>query len=273
MKNENENEKVQKNINLNKSKSPFKEANKRRESNFLFPKIYSDIQELFSRKKIKDTSLKDINDKKIKELFSLLNKKHKERKGKDNIEIFLYLLKTKLKDNLKSDLLYTGYNLDTLFNFINPYITGEIYNSGEIIYSNGEHAENLYVILRGNIGKYKLVVTDETLSCEDYYLYLYEQYYHYKTILIDSFKENDIYIKEKEYTDLDLLLKVVQKNKDIFPLNSFDDIEDLKTIMMDVNLYIIYVENKPGDIIDIFKKFKFPITYLDYDKLLVLFDT
>ena len=268
MKNENENEKVQKNINLNKSKSPFKEANKRRESNFLFPKIYSDIQELFSRKKIKDISLKDISDKKIKELFFLLNKKHKERKGKDNIEIFLYLLKTKLKDNLKSDLLYTGYNLDTLFNFINPYITGEIYNSGEIIYSNGEHAENLYVILRGNIGKYKLVVTDETLSCEDYYLYLYEQYYHYKTILIDSFKENDIYIKEKEYTDLDLLLKVVQKNKDIFPLNSFDDIEDLKTIMMDVNLYIIYVENKPGDITDVFQKFKFPNTYLDYDKLL-----
>ena len=114
MKNENENEKVQKNINLNKSKSPFKEANKRRESNLLFPKIYSDIQELFSRKKIKDISLKDISDKKIKELFFLLNKKHKERKGKDNIEIFLYLLKTKLKDNLKSDLLYTGYNLDTL---------------------------------------------------------------------------------------------------------------------------------------------------------------
>jgi len=268
MKNENENEKVQKNINLNKSKNPFKESLKSRTSNSLFPKICSDIQELFSRKKIKDTSLKDINDKKIKELFILLNKKHKERKGKDNIEIFLYLLKTKLKESLKSDLLYTGYNFDTLFNFINPYITGEIYNSGEIIYSYGEHAEKLYVILKGNIGKYKLVVNDETLSCEDYYLYLYEQYNHYKTILAESFKENDIYIKEKEYADLDLLLKIVQKNKDIFPLNSFDDIEDLKTIMMDVKLYIIYVENKPGDIFDVFQKFKFPITYLDYDKLL-----
>ena len=268
MKNENENEKIQNNINLNKNKFSFKELIKRGNSNILFPKICSDIQELFSRKKIKDTSLKDIDDKKIKELFILLNKMHKERKGKDNIEIFLYLLQTKLKENLKSDLLYTGYNFETLFNFINPYITGEIYNSGETIYSYGERGENLYVILRGNIGKYKLVITDESLSCEDYLYYLYEQYNHYKTILTESFKENDIYIKEKEYTDLDLLFKIVQKNKDIFPLNSFDDIEDLRTIMMDVKLYIIYVENKPGDIKDIFQKFKFPITYLDYDKFL-----
>ena len=268
MKDENENDKFQKSINLYKNRISFKESFKSRSSNFIFSKIYSDIQELFSRKKVKDTSLNFIDDKKIKEFFFLLNKKHKERKGKDNVEIFIYLLKTKLKDNLKSDLLYTGYNLDTLFNFINPYITGEIYNSGENIYSYGEHAENLYVILKGNIGQYKLVVTDEILSCEDYFLYLYEQYNHYKTILVDSFKENDIYIKEKEYSDLDLLLKVVHKNKDIYPLNSFDDIEDLKTIMMDVKLYIIYVENKPGDIIDVFRKFNFPITYLDYDKLL-----
>ena len=277
--NENENHKIkneedekndqqnnQNNASNSKINSPKKESPKKRNS--VYSKVYTDMMEKMSFRIAQNFSISDIDDTEIRNLFYLIQRPSKLRKRKDNNDILIFLLKTKLKENLKSDLLYTDYNLDTLFSFIHPYISGNAYSNGEIIYSYGEEAENLYVLLKGRIGLYKFVSTEVHLSCEDYYSLLCDQFNHFKITLDECKDKKDIFEEEKEYSDVDLLLKMVNKNKEIYPLFSFDDIEDLKKIMTDIKLYLILIENRPGNINDIYIKFNMPLAYLDYDKLL-----
>ena len=254
-------------LNKSQNSSPLRTNSKKRTS--LYSKVYINMKEQLLKKRIDDISLNDLNDKEIQDLYYLLKKTFKERNKKDNIDIFIFLLKTRTKENFKSDLLHTEYNLDTLYNFICPYISGSIYNSGEIIYSHGDEAENFYLILKGNIGQYKLVETEKLLSSEDYYSYLCEKFLYFKKTVIDGNKDiNFNYINEKEYTDIDLLRKMVSINKEIYPLNTFDDLEDLPKIMIQIKLYIKLVENKPKEVIDLYNKFNFPLSFLNYDKLL-----
>ena len=253
--------------NKRQSTSLLRDTNKKPTN--LSSKIFLNMKEEMAKKKKKQISLKEINDKDIQDLYIILKKSNKERKKKDTVDIFLFLLKTKIKDFLKSDLLYTEYNLDILYNFINPYISGDIFHSGEMIYSYGEEAENIYIILKGCIGQYKLVESKELLACEDYYSYLSDKFQHFKKTMIEQSDDNkSIYINEKEYIDIHLLRKMVSINKDIFPLYSFDDIEDLKKIVLGIKIYTKLLENKTAEINDMFQKFNFPLSFLNYDKFL-----
>ena len=257
-------------INSPKSGSPLKESIRR---SSVYSKLYSSIKEEISKNKSNNISLRHIEDKEIKDLCLLIDKPAKERDRKDNYDIYLFLLKTRIKDNFKSDLLYTEYNLDSLFNFINPYISGEVYNCGELVYSQGEEANNFYLILKGNIGLYKLVEIEKYLTSDDYYTYLSEKFIYFKKTVIDkSYKVNNnsnIFLDENEYTDIDLIKKMASINTEVYPLSSFDDIEDLQNIIIEIKLYIKLVENRPNrEIKEMFEQFNVPLTYLDYDKLL-----
>ena len=255
------------NSNKRQSTSLLRDTNKKPTN--LSSKIFLNMKEEMAKKKKKQISLKEINDKDIQDLYIILKKSNKERKKKDTVDIFLFLLKTKIKDFLKSDLLYTEYTLDILYNFINPYISGDIFHSGEMIYSYGEEAENIYIILKGCIGQYKLEESKELLACEDYYSYLSDKFQHFKKTMIEQSDDNkSIYINEKEYIDIHLLRKMVSINKDIFPLYSFDDIEDLKKIVLGIKIYTKLLENKTAEINDMFQKFNFPLSFLNYDKFL-----
>ena len=258
------NNKQRNSLNHHQNNSPLRSNIKKRTS--LYSKVYINMKEQLLKKRTDDISLKNLNDKEIQELYFLLKKPFKERNKKDNIDIFIFLLKTRIKENFKSDLLHTEYNLETLYNFICPYISGNIYNNGEVIYSHGDEAENFYLILKGNIGQYKLVQTEKLLSSEDYYSYLCEKYLHLTKTVSEG--KNFNYLNEKEYTDIDLLRKMASINKEIYPLNSFDDLEDLHKIIIEIKLYIKLVENKPIELTDLYKKFNFPLSFLNYDKLL-----
>ena len=138
-----------------------------------------------------------------------------------------------------------------------------------MIYSYGQEAENIYIILKGCIGQYKLEESKELLACEDYYSYLSDKFQHFKKTMIEQSDDNkSIYINEKEYIDIHLLRKMVSINKDIFPLYSFDDIEDLKKIVLEIKIYTKLLENKTAEINDMFQKFNFPLSFLNYDKFL-----
>ena len=262
-----ENKKNDENNDLNESKNLIPIRDNIKKKSLIISKVYLNLQEEIEKRDAIIISIKDIDDLRIKEFYKIL-KKQKQRKPKENDEILFFLLKTKFKENLKSDLLYTGFNSETLLNFMIPYISGNIFNNGHIIYSYGDVAENFYVILKGTIGQYELVTTTESLTCEDYFSFLCKQYTHFKNVLIESKENKNLYLNENEYADVDLLYKIVSKNKEVYPLFSFDDIEELERIMLEIKLYVILVENKPGDIINIFKQFNMPLTHLNYDKLL-----
>ena len=233
-------------------------------------RVYINMKEEISKKKIKSISLNELEDKEIQNLYIQLKKPYKKRTKKDNIEILLFLFKTKVKENFKSDLLHTEYNLDALFNFVNPYISIINYNNGEILYSYGDEAEFFYLIIKGCIGQYKLVETEEILSGEDYYAYLWDKFDHLKKTMIEGSKEENknFYLDEKEYTDIDLIKRMANINREIYPLFSFDDMEELNTIMVEIELYNAFVENKNIDLSDTFSKFNVPLSFLNYENLL-----
>jgi hypothetical protein len=236
--------------------------------NSIYPKCYISLKEEISKRKSKNISLIDFKDKEILKIYKILKKENKKKNKKDNIELFLFLIKTKIKDYLRTDLLYTDYTMETLFNFMHPYITANIYHSGEVIYSYGDEADNFYIILKGNVGQYKLDVIEESLISEDYYIYLSDQFNIFKKAMIDELSDKTLYMKEKEYIDIELLNKISNANKEIYPLFMFEDIENLKDIIITIKVYIKIMENKPSEIIDIYEKYDVPLSFLNYDKLL-----
>ena len=274
MQNKNETEKKQTEEEGKNNKKEYSIAslreNRKKITLSLYSKVYLNLKEEISKKKTRNISLNELDDKEIEKLYLQLKKVYKKRTKKDNIEIFLFLLKTRIKDNFKSDLLHTEYNLNSLFTFVNPYISANIYNIGEIIYSYGDEAEYFYLILKGCVGQYKLVEYEEYLTSEDYYAYLWNKFsYFKKTMISGDEKEKCIYYtKEKEYTDIELIRKMSSINKETFPLFSFDDMEELNKIMIEIKIYITLVENRSLDINDTFTKFNIPLSYMNYDKLL-----
>ena len=270
MKNETEkkhDEEKEKNMKKKRSIVSLRDNNKKGTEN---SRVYLNTKEKISKKKIKNISLNEINDKEIQNLYLQLNKAYKKRTKKDNNDIFLFLLNTRIKENFKSDLLCTGFNLETLFTFVNPYISVNIYNNGEIIYSYEDDAEYFYLILQGNVGHYKLVESEELLTSEDYYAYLWNKFSYLKKAMIEESKEDNSlnFIDEKDYTDIELIRKMASVNKEIFPLYSFDDLEELNKIMIEIKLYITLVENKSTELHDTFSKFDVPLSYMNYDKFL-----
>ena len=85
----------------------------------------------------------------------------------------------------------------------------------------------------------------------------------------DEEKEEDkLELKDDEYIDDYLLHQIVEKNKEIYPLHSFDDIGKLNIIIFKLKLLSVLSEGKGSDAIDLFEKYKFPITFLGYDKVI-----
>ena len=234
----------------------------------IYPKLFLSLREEILKKKSKNIPLIEFNDKEILRIYKILKKDNKKRNKKDNIELFLFLTKIKIKEYLKTDLLYSDYTMETLYNFMNPYITPKIHQSGEVIYSYGDEADNFYIILMGNVGQYRLDVTEESLISEDYYIYLSDQYNGFQKSMIDQLNDKNLYMKEKEYTDVELLMKIVNVNKEVYPLFMFEDIESLKDIIITIKVYIKIIENKSSDIIKIYEKYDVPLSFLNYDKLI-----
>ena len=185
--NKEKNENNENNLNNNnKTKSP---GNKNLKDNYnkdmvLSPKIYHEIQEELSRKKSNSLSIDNLdeNDKEIREIYDILRYNNKNSNKINEISLPLFK-KTKIKEYLKSDLLFTGLDINDLIKYINPFISLNQYNLDEFIYSYNESAENIYLILKGNIGLYKLVEVEEVFTSEQYYFYLYKKYTQYKQIV------------------------------------------------------------------------------------------
>ena len=86
---------------------------------------------------------------------------------------------------------------------------------------------------------------------------------------IDLFEQIEkLELKDDEYIDEYLLKQIVEKNKEIYPLHSITDIDKLNEIIFKLKLFSVLSEEKYSDTIDLFEKYKFPITFLGYDKVI-----
>ena len=244
------------------------------------------------------------SNKEIYNILTILTQKYNLRDKKDKELIFQFLTKIKMQEVIKTDLLESNYNWNELYPFIEPYIFGKTYNFYDTLFNYGDESELLYVILHGKVSRYTLVEFTRSVSCEEYLLFLCSSYLKYHQQLKDgetgnNTKENNkkdksknkqnkkkdkkkanndttdeekeedkLELKDDEYIDDYLLHHIVEKNKEIYPLHSFDDIGKLNVIIFKLKLLNVLSEGKSSDGIDLFEKYRFPITFLGYDKVI-----
>lgn len=189
----------------------------------------------------------------------------------------------------------------------------------DTIYYTGEEANNLYLVLYGSVGLYRLDIYEEEITCEEYLIFLYDCYTLYeeememgfifsekyepkkeykfsvKSILEDekkvenklisdsrhhhilhdnrqlnniNDKENDEDERKEQYIDHYLICQMVDENKDIYPLKDISDLVRLKKIIFKLRLYMILNDSSLKDAELLYSAYEFPITYLNFDKVL-----
>ena len=105
---------------------------------------------------------------------------YNERNKKDSENLLAFFNKVKLNETLKSDTLITDLSMNELFEYFKPYISGKVFNFMDTIYNRREKSNNLYIILHGSIGQYRLEKYEEELTCEDYFNFLADCYTLYE---------------------------------------------------------------------------------------------
>jgi CRP-like cAMP-binding protein len=236
-------------------------------------------------------------------ILVILTKKYQYRTEKENKIILSYLTKIKMNEVIKSDLLESDLKWKEMFSYMEPYFSGKTFKFYDTIFYSGEESDFLYVILSGKIGRYSSVEINESISCEEYLLYLYNSRERYLEMLKDGpngnkekkininnnnknlnkigdknkvnkekkekeeKEETHLDLKDDEYVDEYLLQEMIEKNKEIFPLHSYDDIDKLKEIIFKIKLSLLLIDGKTTEVVDLYQKYHFPITFLEYNKV------
>ena len=285
------------NSNEKDSKKKTKTKLKASSSKKMFEK--HDFKEEILTKEIIDTFDIDIETHKI---LLLLTQSFNRRTQKENELIFSFLTKLKMNEVIKSDLLETDLSWKEIYQYIEPYIFGRTYKFYDTIFYSGEESDLLYILIDGKVGRYSLVELTESVSCEEYFLFLSRCHLNYKQMLekgpnlnigkdisevikpkkIENKKENKnkkenqeeekvnsiLELKPDEYIDEFLLDEIIEKNNEIFPLHSMDDLDKLEVLIFKIKLSSLLSEGKNTEIVELFEKFKFPVTFLGFDKVI-----
>ena len=113
-------------------------------------------------------------------ILHILISPYNERTKKDSENLLAFFNKVKLNETLKSDTLITDLSMNELFEYFKPYISGKVFYFMDTIYNRREKSNNLYIILHGSIGQYRLEKYEEELTCEDYFNFLADCYTLYE---------------------------------------------------------------------------------------------
>ena len=234
-------------------------------------------------------------DNELYKILTILSQNFIRRIKKDNELIFSFLTKIKMQEVIKRDLLETNFTWEQLFSHIKPYIFGKIYNFYDTLYYTGDESDLLYIVVNGKVGRYNLVEFTKSVSCEEYLLFICDCYLKYQKMLKEGPCENKpkiIYkdkkilkqktmnseeeekeeedkleLKDDEYIDEYLLKQIVEKNKEIYPLYTYEDIDKLKTIIFKIKLLSVLSEGKTSNAVDLYNKYKMPIEFLGYNRV------
>ena len=246
--------------------------------------------------------LKNSKNELVNKILNVLTINPRKRSGEDEKYLLAFLLYAKINEVLKSDILITELPIQSLFQYFKHYIFGKCCNFMDTIFSSGQEADNLYIVLHGSVGQYKLEVYDKELTAEEYYLFLAESYALYEEELYNGklflgkdkrkslFENNNINNspesperKEKEiqhetveddensegefqqnigeYIDHYLLFKIIDENKDIYPLMDISDLVRLKKIIFKIKLHMKLNENKKTEAQLLCMIYELPETY------------
>jgi len=119
-------------------------------------------------------------DEDFQKMLHILTSPYKERNKIEKEDTLSFLIKTKINETLKTDMLITELTIPELYDYFKPYIFGKKCNFLDTIYYSGEEADNLYLVLYGSVGQYKLEIYEEEMTCEEYFIFLSDCYTLYE---------------------------------------------------------------------------------------------
>ncbi len=203
---------------------------------------------------------KYFTDDEIKKIIKLVYKFKKTEE--EQAEIHKFFLKTKIKDRLKSDLLNANITPEKLTTLCSKFVTSQIFHYKDIIYTLEEKSELIYIILRGNIGLYKMESSFDQMNYEEYLTYLHKEKKNYD--------ENKLNIEEdkgeigKTFIDDFVLKNTIEENKEFFQIRRFTDIEEIMDILFMIKIYKDCVDKDGQNVMELYNVYEYPYSFLNF---------
>ena len=188
-------------------------------------------------------------DKETLEIISIVNKKYRERTQKENSDLYNFLIKTNIKTELKTDLIQADISMEGLYFFFSQFIECKLYKKGDVIYNIEDKCENIYIVLKGEVNLYEIDSSKDSMTGEEYYMYLCEEY---KKNIIDTF----------------LLMKIIETNKEKYPVYSINDVNEFETILLHVRLAVYANNNEIDNIKHLYESHHISKEKFNYNKLI-----
>ena len=191
-------------------------------------------------------------DKEFQKILNILLTPYNERTEVDSNNLLSFFSNIKFSETIKSDTLITDLSLNELFEYFKPYISGKVYNFMDTIYYRREKSNNLYVVLHGSIGQYKLEKYEEELTCEDYYNFLSDCYNLYEEEMQMGYFISGKDDPKKAYkTTTKSITHFLNGNMNIKPKSKIiEDEEDKNEEQEDRENYSSHYEDKEDDNIE-----------------------
>ena len=138
-------------------------------------------------------------DEDFQKMLHILTSPYSERNQSELDYLLSFLINSKINETLKTDMLLTELTIPELYEYFKPYIFGKSYNFLDTIYYTGEEANNLYLVLYGSVGQYRLDIYEEEITAEEYFIFLYDCYTLYEEEMEMGFIFSEQDEPRKEY--------------------------------------------------------------------------
>jgi len=178
---------------------------------------------------------------------NILKKGLRNRTPKDISDLYEFLEMTRFAYNMREEIEEGHLDLQQLLFFSTQFMTIKTYNSKDVIYYEGDVAENIYVLLEGEVNLFKINYINKEMKSHEYYRYLYYM--------------------NKNNNDPFLLNKTVKVNKNVFPIYKNSDIEIFDEILFKIEFCELLYEGDLQRVMNFIRYYKKDLNDFEFESI------
>lgn len=186
--------------------------------------------------------------KQIPLIKTILSKSYRFRTIKDTSKLFDFLILTGFDEELKSDLIFTGINLQQLFYFSSQFMSIKTFYKNNVIYYENAFNDYFYIVLDGEVNLYQMNIIEKKMKFIDYFKYL------------KDLNENN--------NDKFILNHTINENKEKMGINKIQDLEKVDEIIFKNNLFNLIKNQNLDEINKLYEQNEKKMKNYKIDKLL-----
>ena len=186
--------------------------------------------------------------KQIPLIKTILSKSYRFRTIKDTSKLFDFLILTGFDEELKSDLIFTGINLQQLFYFSSQFMSIKTFYKNNVIYYENAFNDYFYIVLDGEVNLYQMNIIEKKMKFMEYFNYL------------KDLNENN--------NDKFILNHTINENKEKMGINKIQDLEKVDEIIFKNNLFNLIKNQNLDEINNLYEQNEKKMKNYKIDKLL-----